>query len=196
MSQQTWFVADEHYGHKNIIQFCNRPFTTTDQMQDGLIKLHNEVVAPRDHVYHIGDMFWRTLPLYRATAIMDKLNGIHYYILGNHEEMFEKEDNGYFFKSRFMWIKERTRIKPAGGPKAGIVLDHFAGRVWDQSDKGSWQLYGHTHGDLPEDPSLLSMDVGIDSSPFLRPFSLAEVRVLMEAKMEKMRRRIEVSQTS
>lgn len=191
MSQQTWFVADEHYGHNNIIKFCNRPYENTDAMQYDLIFRHNDLVGLNDHVYHIGDMFWRTLPLYRATAIVDKLHGIHYYIRGNHEEMFEKEDNGYMFRNRFVWIKERARIKPAGGPKAGIVLDHFAGRVWDQSDKGSWQLYGHTHGELPEDDSLLSMDVGVDARRAYRPISLTEVRQYMEIKMDKMRRRIE-----
>jgi hypothetical protein len=42
-------------------------------------------------------------------------------------------------------------------------------RVWNRSHHGSWHLYGHSHGRLPEPPTLLSMDVGVDTHDF-RPW--------------------------
>ncbi len=43
--------------------------------------------------------------------------------------------------------------------KQGIVLCHYAMRVWPHHPGGTWQLYGHSHGNLPDDPLSLSMDV-------------------------------------
>jgi len=39
-----WFTADTHFGHLNVIKFCNRPFTSAEE--DDLFKymmvdLHN-----------------------------------------------------------------------------------------------------------------------------------------------------------
>ena len=46
--------------------------------------------------------------------------------------------------------------------KQGIVLCHYAMKVWPHQSRGTWQLYGHSHGNLPDDPLSLSMDVGVD----------------------------------
>ena len=35
-------------------------------------------------------------------------------------------------------------------------------RVWNKSHRGAWHLYGHTHGNLPDDIETLSTDVGTD----------------------------------
>lgn len=171
-----WFTADEHYGHNNVIAFCKRPFSDLGDMRAGLIRRHNEVVMPGDLVYHIGDMFWRTLPLEDALSVMKSLNGQHYYVRGNHEELIDEHQE---LRDCFVWVKERAHIHPEGGPRNGIVLDHFAGRVWHRSDKGSWQLYGHSHGDLYDNPNLMAFDIGVDTSNYY-PVSLEQVRERME----------------
>lgn len=179
-----WFTSDEHYGHKNILNFCGRPFTDLDEMREGLIKRHNEAVDPGDLVYHLGDMFWRTMNATEMGDILLRLNGNHYYIRGNHEEAIDRNPG---IASFFVWVKERERIKPEGGPKRGIVLDHYAGRVWNGSDKGSWQLYGHSHGQLPDATHLLSMDVGVDANEYY-PVPLEMVAATMRDKADSLRR--------
>jgi len=37
----------------------------------------------------------------------------------------------------------------------GIVLCHYAMRVWHHSSRGSWHLYGHSHGKLADAPATL-----------------------------------------
>ena len=46
--------------------------------------------------------------------------------------------------------------------KKDITLSHYAMRSWASSCYGSWQLYGHSHGRMPEFNNLLSFDVGVD----------------------------------
>ena len=60
---------------------------------------------------------------------------------------------------------------------------HYAMRTWNRQHKGAWQLYGHSHNNLPELPTLMSMDVGIDAHDY-RPISFDEVKKHMEAKMK------------
>jgi len=182
-----WFTSDEHFGHRNIIKFCKRPFTDLRDMRDQMIGRFNFSVGKDDTTYHLGDMFWRTLDAESAISILRELNGKHYYIRGNHEEVLDNHDSVRF---AFHGVYDRLLIEPPNGPRYGIVLDHFAGRVWHHSDKGSWQLYGHSHGELPDDHSLLSMDVGVDAHNWY-PQSLDTIRELMGRKIKWMQRRID-----
>jgi calcineurin-like phosphoesterase family protein len=54
-------------------------------------------------------------------------------------------------------------------------------RVWHHSGRGVWHLYGHSHGNLADDPASLSIDVGVDSHSF-RPWHFDEIRTAMNAK--------------
>lgn len=56
--QKIWFTSDLHIGHRNIISFCNRPFTDTRQMAEVLRENWNSVVKPEDYVFVLGDVFW------------------------------------------------------------------------------------------------------------------------------------------
>jgi calcineurin-like phosphoesterase family protein len=176
-----YFTSDEHYGHQSIIsKFQFRPFADLDEMTEGLIVKHNARVDKGDLVYHLGDMFWRTFPMAKAHEVMDRLNGQHYYIRGNHEELMDKHQS---LRDRFVWMKNLETIHPPGTPKhPGIVLCHYAMRVWNRSHTGRYHLYGHSHGELPENESL-SFDVGVDSHNYY-PVSLEEVEARMQNKKE------------
>lgn len=64
-----------------------------------------------------------------------------------------------------------------------IVLCHYALRVWNRSNRGSWHLYGHSNGRLPEVPHSLSMDVGVDTHDFC-PWHYDEIADIMRKKAE------------
>jgi len=54
----TWFTADQHFGHANIIKWCKRPFNDINEMEQVIIDNYNEVVAADDHVFMLGDLSW------------------------------------------------------------------------------------------------------------------------------------------
>ena len=66
---------------------------------------------------------------------------------------------------------------------------HYAHVVWEKSNKKSWHLYGHSHGQLETTmddnfPNRLSMDVGVDNVFQIfgeyRPISFEEIRAVFE----------------
>ena len=79
---------------------------------------------------------------------------------------------------RFVWIKDYFGLK-VGEQK--VYLCHYAFRTWNQMHRGSWHLYGHSHGTLPELETSRSFDVGVDCWDF-SPVSFEEVSARMATK--------------
>jgi calcineurin-like phosphoesterase family protein len=157
-----FFTSDTHYGHKNIIEYSNRPFTDVEDMNESLIENWNSVVKPGDRVYHLGDFSWCD-----PKPIFDRLNGQKYLILGNHDDLKQHEKCGW------TWIKNAFDLKHDGET---IILYHYGQRVWNKMHYNSWMLYGHSHGKLP--PYGKSFDVGVDCWNYF-PISFEQVRETM-----------------
>ena len=160
----TWFIADTHFGHGNIIRYCGRPFQSLADHNETIINNWNSVVQPNDHVYHLGDVgFGSPDYLYR---VLQRLRGRIHLIKGNHDDPAIREPAA----ARFSFIKDTHFVKTQHkGKKIEIFLSHYAHRTWPKSNHGSIHLFGHSHGNMP--PHGLSFDVGVDCWNFT-PISL------------------------
>lgn len=173
-----WITADTHFNHANIIRYCNRPFNSIEEMNEVLIYNWNAVVKPGDVVYHLGDFGFGRAKGINCTEdvknLLKRLNGCINLILGNHDEQnFNSKTKGLFQSTALMRDVTINNQR--------IVLCHYAMRTWPGSNRGSWQLYGHSHGKLLDDPNLLSIDVGVDCHNF-RPINFDEIKVIMSKK--------------
>jgi calcineurin-like phosphoesterase family protein len=172
-----WFTSDHHFGHKNIIEFSQRPFADVDEMNAEMIKRWNEKVGKDDIVYHLGD--FALISTSKLKPIIQQLNGRICLITGNHENAaLECADSLEWVKDYYELVVED---KDAHNDKRLIVLFHYAMRVWNASHHGSWHLYGHSHGSLPDDITSLSFDIGVDCHDFY-PLSYSDVKKIMSAK--------------
>jgi calcineurin-like phosphoesterase family protein len=159
-----FFTSDTHFGHKNIIEFCNRPFKDVNAMDGQMIDTWNSIVQPHDTVFHLGDF---CLGDHRPYLL--RLHGEKHLCPGNHdkEKNYRKLiqlENGWHSVQGLREIKiEDTKI----------VLCHYALRVWNQSHRGSLHFYGHSHASLPGDTQ--STDVGVDCFGF-KPVTLHEIK--------------------
>ena len=78
-----WFTADQHFGHKKIIEYCQRPFASVEEMDEVLIANHNDVVCDGDIVIHGGDFAFGNKD--RALGFADRLSGNHIFLRGSHD---------------------------------------------------------------------------------------------------------------
>jgi calcineurin-like phosphoesterase family protein len=174
MKRKIWFTADTHFGHKNIIKYCNRPFTSVAQMDATILGNINRFVKPDDELWHLGDWCMggeKEVAKYRRLI---KCKNV-YIITGNHDKPFRKEKVREQFSGVWTNFVER---KFAG---RRITLCHYAMRVWNKSHHGAWHLHGHSHGSIPDNPSAHSIDVGIDLWDY-SPISLEEIEAVMSQK--------------
>src|SRR5689334_18837471 len=136
-----WFTSDTHFGHANVIKYCDRPFADASEMDEMMIVNWNAVVRPGDHVYHLGDFSFHRDGT--STKIVRRLMGNIHLIRGNHDsDAFIKECG-----SRFVSIKDLDEVKVDG---TRIVMCHFPMLTWNKSHHGSWHLHGHCHGKLAD----------------------------------------------
>ena len=102
--KKIWVTADFHFGHNNIIEYAKRPFKTTTEMNNTLIKNFNQTVGKNDVVYILGDIsFLNTIS---TTEIIQSLNGFKFLIKGNHDH---KTNSGYR-KMGFMEVYDKPII--------------------------------------------------------------------------------------
>ena len=80
-----YYIADTHFGHKNVIRFDNRPFADTTLMDEVLVHNWNERVTEDDTVYILGDAFWKNEE--NSVKLIQRLNGHKHLIRGNHDRV-------------------------------------------------------------------------------------------------------------
>jgi len=83
-----YVTADTHFGHQNIIKYCNRPWKNSHHMDKALIENWNAVVGTDDTTYVLGDFaWWGPKKRDRVEQVTQQLNGTKILILGNHDQL-------------------------------------------------------------------------------------------------------------
>lgn len=200
---KVWFVSDLHFGHKNVISYCNRPYENIHEMHEALIKIWNSTVKKGDTVYVLGDF---SLAPKWSQIVVPLLKGNKILISGNHDICFElppKEVNEKTVReSREKYDRRRQRYLSDGWKSihqtlqlklkngSTVLLSHlpYAPKEGEQFDKrylsmrpkdeGLFLLHGHLHCKYRKYNNMI--DVGIDGD--LKLWSEDEIIELMNDK--------------
>lgn len=125
-----FLISDTHFGHENIIRYCNRPFATAEEMDEIMIARWNAIVRPSDHVWHLGDVAMSETAFLRCVP---RLQGKLRLVLGNHDHQVPMRTILQYFEKVRMW----RLFKP-------FILTH-APLHPESFGKASWNIHGHTH---------------------------------------------------
>lgn len=182
-----WFTSDLHFGHNNVIRYCNRPYKELHEMNVAMTNIWNETIKPGDLVYVIGDF---SLSKRLSQEMVPRLNGDKILIVGNHDkpfkhivksnEVYSKENanrisdpiceqylqDGWqsLHKELHLTLRDGTNVLLAHLPYAPKDGEQsFDSRYLDKRpiDKGLFLLHGHIHGRYIKNNNML--DVGIDA---------------------------------
>lgn len=139
----TYFIADTHFGHANIIGSCHRPFKDVAEMNRTLIANWNARVADDDDVYVIGDFAFRCAG--SVAKIAHQLKGRKHLVIGNHDGKWmriEPEAFNEFVEASMNKINAAQQRTTRQGRAASTPPHHQAGQGWRRRWRGQrgWRL--------------------------------------------------------
>lgn len=170
----TYFTADTHLGHANIIKYCNRPFDNTRDMDAAIYCNWSAVVRPDDTIYHLGDVAWGNEDAVAKIAQRIKyLPGKKYLVPGNHDYHLEILADAF---AEVLPTLCEVGVQARSG-HARAVLCHYPLAAWNKSHHASLHFHGHMHGRIRTDSQ--RADVGVDVWNY-NPVSLEELQRAMK----------------
>ncbi|HEY9773140.1 MAG TPA: metallophosphoesterase [Planktothrix sp.] len=175
-----WFSSDHHFGHKNIIQYCARPFDDVEEMNEALVDAWNSCVRADDTVYYLGDfsLKQRTMEKYAP-----RLNGHKILIMGNHDSCHPVNRDGTVtsigvYRKFFEEVLEELEWEDC-------LLHHMP--YYDNDDDrypeyrpmnhGKVLLHGHVHERWTVNDK--QVNVGVDVWDY-KPVSAVQIRTLIK----------------
>ena len=156
-----WLISDTHFGHQNIIDFCNRPFATAKEMDEAMCDHWAETVKPRDIIYHLGDVALGQPPQ------LGKLPGRKRLVLGNHDSAKRKHLQEVFSKIT-MWRMF---------PEFGVLLTHVPvheSTLMEKRFEGRPMINAHGHIHTNASPPGPYVNVCVEKTDY-RPIAIDEI---------------------
>lgn len=136
-----FIVSDTHFGHHNIIGYCQRPFESAQHMDQQLIQRWNQLVSPADTVYHLGDFAFG-----RCAHLAQQLQGQIHLIRGNHDQ------RRCWSEFPFVTVQKQLLLQYHNWQ---LLLNHWPlwqSRYAQQRPAADvhLHLHGHVHNTLPQ----------------------------------------------
>lgn len=200
-----FFWSDPHFGHRNVLKFCNRPYENIDEMHEDFIKRYNSVVPKDGTCIWVGDCFFCGKT--KARAVMNKLNGQKVLVLGNHDrKMAHMYSIGFDFVCNYMemyiagfpvkikhypskwssnklynWFRLDFLAKYFGRGTKLQLFRWCKPRYFERYPEpdGRWLIHGHTHSEEPYDLPNKTIHVGVDAWDY-SPVSYREIEKLIQ----------------
>ena len=169
-----FLISDHHLGHSNILTFLNkdgsklRNFANITEMDEHIIKCHNDVVRPGDKTYFLGDVTFSHHNLH----LLDRMNGEKVLIKGNHDKLKLSQYIPYFKDVR------------ASHQLSGMLLTHIPVHPESLARWGI-NVHGHLHTNVVKDflgkPDTRYFNVSVERINFT-PISLETIKSKLDPK--------------
>ena len=190
-SHRVYFTSDSHFNHNQKFIYESRGYKNRYEHNDALIEKINEGVRPQDTLIHLGDFCLNITPP-EFESILSRINCNNIaYIWGNHNSCIRR----YYEDAVTTEYGKDIEVYPYAVGKLTylgyykelivnghmIVIHHYPHQIFNQMQKGAWQLSGHSHYSNPttqlDHPDNKILDVGWDGHG--KPLSFPEIQKIM-----------------
>lgn len=166
-----YVISDHHFGHANIIEYTNRPFSSPGEMDNALLERHYETMDDDDVLIHLGDVAMDMQNGQETIEYFQQLNG-DLLLRGNHDVGLDATDAPFPVAEACIIEADEYRFYCTHRPD-DVPQD------WDD-----WVLHGHHHNNDTETyPFVAYDDRRVNVSAELlnyRPVSLSTLTSLLD----------------
>jgi len=173
--ENVWVWSDIHFGHANIINYCDRPYKSAEEMTVALIENHNNTVKPGDLVIWVGDVSFVNETL--TNEILDILYGDRILVVGNHD----MDRKGRIKKMDF---NEQHLLYLIDDEVAPLIFTHYPmGNV----PKPWINVHGHIHNNKSDEAyDQQQINVSVEVIDY-KPIHLNTLKRMARTRLESMR---------
>ena len=163
-----WFIADTHFFHARVITYSERPWGTSEDMTEGLIKLWNSRVAKDDRVFVLGDFAFGNKSMIKM--VVPRLHGNKILVRGNHDG----RNFPFYVEAGFRAVSPLPMLY-----KEKYLLSHEPIRPLAN---GLINIHGHLHNGVnPYFYAPAHICVSVENTNYV-PVNLEQVLVMLEEK--------------
>ena len=156
-----YYTADLHFGHANIFDHSDRPFSLAEAAGMAIVEAWWRVLTEKDVVF--GDLGGPPTGTEHVRSLLAKSPASVRWVKGNHD----RDSWPDALEPLATYHGDRVEIKtdrsdPRDDHPVFLVLDHYTMASWNQFYHGAVQLHGHVRGGL-DSHGIRRFDVGIES---------------------------------
>jgi calcineurin-like phosphoesterase family protein len=178
-AKNVFIISDFHFGHKRILDYCNRPFATVDEMNEVLLNNYNRIVKEDSLVYFLGDMSFGRQERKEQTPKWwcEQLPGtIVTYIKGSHDHKIHPTTVP---PKNVQKVLIEDYIE-AGGHRFRLIHDPATATSIKPMGEYDWLIHGHVHNSKPIiDRINKSINVSVEVIDYT-PISLYDIILLVQ----------------
>lgn len=156
-----WVWSDHHFGHKNVIEFSDRPYANIEEMKEHFIANYNDYVGPDDVCFWVGDVAYKQNATH-TNKILDQCGGYKILIIGNHDFKKNNVKKMNFDEMHLLYEIEIDFLHD-------LVFTHYPHHLLRRP---TFNIHGHSHTHIFNDP--FKINVCVENTQY-RPRSLQEI---------------------
>lgn len=146
---KVFYTSDTHFGHANIIKYCDRPFSGTQEMDEVMIAQWNNTVGIEDTVFILGD--YAMGDRQKGLQYLRRMNGTKVLINGNHDRLSPVNNNAWRHQHEYLFDEEGNTLFSAVMDFSEVSLPSIAKNKQNRKVLLSHYPYAGDHDDLKKD---------------------------------------------